>query len=125
MVEFCLLPLAKAGKLDGPTLSKIADFRWHTPGTDPVLWMNNAAATYAELVRHCGAELASPEGGEAPDSRWGVLYHELARAEWMEVCTENALAAKSGELDLRDDEWLSEYRTRFETGWHPINYISG
>ena len=120
VLEHGVLPLLRSGLLDATTKQALLTTRWRTPGKDPQLWLNNAAFAYDfqhggltdEIEMYFESESASP---------FGAARFILANADWMDVATKNAQAAKRGELDLRDNNWVEHYNAQYESPFALVN----
>ena len=129
VLEYCVLPMLKTAPSGSPRRALVWDARWHTPGTDPKLWLNNASAIYAFLRKEMdNGRIANVFDGDPwePKSFPGLDLRNIpGLSELVEVVVENALAARRGELDLRNPEWVSSYHFEFDNGWHPVNGVVG
>lgn len=120
VLELGVLPLLRTGVLDSPTKEELLALRWRTPGKDPKLWLNNAGFAYDML--HYGLThdiedfLWTDEDSPFLEARF-----VLAFADWMNVATKNAQAAKRGELDLRDKNWVEHYNAQHESPFALVN----
>lgn len=127
-MQHCLTPLLERGRLGPSMVVAVRDARWTTPGKDPKLWLNNAAWTYCWLTamyedeRLTGFVDLEDAAPVFPRLR---LYGYPGYAQVMEVCTQNAIDARDGVLDLRNPEWVRAYHDRFRWGYNPINGVVG
>lgn len=131
VVEYAALPLMRAGVARHDVAVAILDRRWCTPGNDPKLWLNNAAAVYAYL-REAHAvspniEIYSVKGEPVEDKSFPQfnLNYLPGHEQLMDVVVRNALDARAGVLDLRDPEWVKAYQFEFSSDWNPINGVVG
>jgi hypothetical protein len=128
VLEQIVLPLLKSGALSTDCRRQVLKCRWHTPGNDPKLWLNNAAITLAwirEMQAVGFAQYWGEEDDEAPTFPRFALHSVPGFTQLLEVCTRNAIDAQEGELDLRNPDWVAGYDARFDIGYHPIHGVVG
>lgn len=130
VIENALLPLARSGFFDDE-LFALRPLRWQTPGNDPKLWLNNAAAIY-QYLREAHSEsphveFYSARGEEAENRPFPYinLNYLDGHEQLMAVVVRNALDARAGVLDLRNPEWVEAYQFEFSSEWNPINGVVG
>ena len=124
----CVIPLLEGGRLPPQLIAAILKVRWRTPGTDPKLWLNNAAWTYHSVTEIGNDEhwvTAREQDRTPPVFPELRLYDYPGYRQVMEVCTQNALDARNGVLDLRNPDWVRAYQERFEGWFNPINSVVG
>ena len=122
VLEFGVLPLLKTGMLDVNTKQALLAARWRSPGKDAELWLNNAADAYDHL-RYGLEHDIEMYFGVGDDSPFLEARFVLANADWMAVATKNALAARAGELDLRDENWVEHYNAQYDTEFALVNGV--
>lgn len=122
VLEFAALPLIRAGQVDAQTRSAIQSVRWRTPGKDPQLWLNNAADAY-DMLHYCLTHEFQAMSWMDKDQLFVEAHYVRAYADWMDVVTKNALAARRGELDLRDKDWVKHYNAQFESPFALVNGV--
>lgn len=120
VLEHAILPLLKATQVDKQTRETILELRWRTVGKDPQLWLNNAAFAHDFLHFGLTHEIEMYFGSEY-DQPFDAARFILANADWMDVATKNAQAAKRGELDLRDKNWVEHYNAQYESPFALVN----
>lgn len=122
VLEHGVVPFLRLGTLSATTRDMLLATRWQTPGKDPQLWLNNVACAYDYL--HCGlTNKADDFFWIDRDSPFVEARFVLAHADWMDVATKNAQAAKRGELDLRDKDWVKNYNAQFESPFALVNGV--
>lgn len=123
-----LIPLLERTRLGPSMVAVVREARWTTPGKDPKLWLNNAAWTYYRLTAMYEDEqltgFTNLEDGDPVFPRLR-LYGYPGYTQMMGVCTQNAIDARAGVLDLRNPEWVRAYHDRFSWGYNPINGVVG
>lgn len=122
VLEQGVLPLLKAKQCTKPTRELLLNTRWRTLGNDSKLWLNNAAGVY-DYVQYGLSHDPDKFFWLDAESPFRSSLTLLSYADWMNVATKNAQAAKRGELDLRDKNWVKYYNAQYESEFALVNGV--